>query len=117
MLAGDARLLEKLRREELIPLGSRIRTRLATEVATREELLACLEHLLTAAGNASLMTRELRHTLVDHAAGNCRILVSMAAELLMSAAQREITTLDEKLYLQVYGKPETQTSRRAAAAR
>lgn len=46
-----------------------------------------------------------------------RILVSMAAELLMSAAQREITTLDEKLYLQVYGKPETHTSRRAAAAR
>lgn len=62
MLAGDARLLEKLRREELIPLGPRIRTRLATEAATREELLACLEHLLTAPGNASLMTRELRQT-------------------------------------------------------
>jgi len=117
VLSGDARLLEKLRREELVPLGSRIRTRLATEVATREELLACLEHLITGAGNASLMTRELRHTLVDHAAGNYRILVSMAAELLMSAAQREITTLDEKLYLQVFGRPETQTSRRAAAAR
>jgi general secretion pathway protein A len=49
---GDARLLDKLRREELIPLGSRIRTRLATGVATREELLACLEHLLATAGNA-----------------------------------------------------------------
>lgn len=41
-LSGDARLLEKLRREDLIPLGSRIRTRLATEVATRDDLLACL---------------------------------------------------------------------------
>jgi type II secretory pathway predicted ATPase ExeA len=79
VLAGDARLLEKLRREELIPLGSRIRTRLAAEAAGREELLACLEHLLAAAGNAGLMTRELRQTLVDHAAGNYRILVSMAA--------------------------------------
>jgi type II secretory pathway predicted ATPase ExeA len=79
VLAGDARLLEKLRREELVPLGSRIRTRLATEAATREELLACLEHLLAAAGNASLMTRELRQTLVDHAAGNYRILVSSSA--------------------------------------
>ena len=59
---GDARLLDKLRREELIPLGSRIRTRLATGAATREELLACLEHLLATAGNASLMTKELRHT-------------------------------------------------------
>ena len=117
MLAGDGRLLEKLRREELVPLGSRIRTRLATEAATREELLACLEHLLAAAGNASLMTRELRQTLCDHAAGNYRILVSMAAELLMSAAQREITTLDEKLYLQVFSAPERSTARRAAAAR
>src|SRR3569833_784924 len=116
-LAGDGRLLEKPRREELIPLGSRIRTRLATGAATREELLACLEHLLAAAGNASLMTRELRQTLVDHAAGNYRILVSMAAELLMTAAQREITTLDEKLYLQVFSAPERSTARRAAAAR
>jgi len=114
VLAGDARLLEKLRREELIPLGSRIRTRLAIEAATREELLAALEHLLASAGNASLMTRELKHTLVDHAAGNYRICVTMAGELLMSAAQREITTLDEKLYLQVFARPETSATRRAA---
>jgi len=96
-------------------LGSRIRRRLATELASREELLSCLDHLLKSAGNATLMTKELRHTLVDHAAGNYRIFVSMAAELLMSAAQREITTLDEKLYLQVFARPETPTSRRGAA--
>jgi general secretion pathway protein A len=114
VLSGDARLLDKLRREELIPLGSRIRTRLATEVATREELLACLDHLLKSAGNATLMTKELRHTLVDHAAGNYRIFVSMAGELLMSAAQREITSLDEKLYLQVFARPDTPASRRGA---
>jgi type II secretory pathway predicted ATPase ExeA len=40
VLAGDARLLDKLRREDLIPLGSRIRTRLATEHASRDELMA-----------------------------------------------------------------------------
>ena len=40
------------------------------------------------AGNASLMTKELRHTLRDHAAGNDRIFVSMAAESLTTAAQR-----------------------------
>jgi DNA transposition AAA+ family ATPase len=115
VLAGDARLLDKLRREELIPLGSRIRTRLATGVATREELLSCLEHLLATAGNAGLMTKELRHTLCDHAAGNYRICIGMAAELLMTAAQREITELDEKLYLQVFAQPETQTPRRVGA--
>jgi general secretion pathway protein A len=117
VLAGDARLLDKLRREELIPLGSRIRTRLATEVATRDELLACLEHLLAAAGNASLMTKELRHTLCDHAAGNYRIFTAMAGELLLNAAQRDLPVLDEKLYLQVFARPETHSTRRAAAAR
>ena len=115
VLSGDARLLDKLRREELIPLGSRIRTRLATGVATREELLACLEHLLATAGNASLMTKQLRNTLCDHAAGNYRIFIGMAAELLMTAAQREITELDEKLYLQVFAQPETQAPRRVGA--
>ena len=117
VLAGDARLLDKLRREELIPLGSRIRTRLGLEIASREELLACLEHGLAAAGNATLMTQELRHTLCDHAAGNYRIFSAMAAELLMAAAQRELTVLDEKLYLQVFAPPETQRSRRVAGTR
>ena len=39
VLAGDSRLTDKLRREELLPLGSRIRTRLALEYADREELI------------------------------------------------------------------------------
>ena len=117
MLAGDARLIEKLRREELMPLGSRIRTRLATEHASREELLACLDHLLADAGNASLMTPPLRHTLCDHAAGNYRILTTLAAELLAVAAQRELPLLDEKLYLEVFAPSERTPSRRAGASR
>ena len=35
----------------------------------------------------------------------------------MTAAQREITTLDEKLYLQVFSAPERSTARRTNAAR
>ena len=117
VLAGDARLLEKLRQEDLIPLGSRIRTRLATEFASREELLACLEHLLAQAGNASLMTQSLRNTLCDHAAGNYRILTTMAAELLAAAAQKDLAVLDEKLYLDVFAPPAKATQRRSARAR
>ena len=117
VLAGDARLIEKLRREELIPLGSRIRTRLATEHASRDELLDSLNHLLASAGNASLMTPALRQTLCDHAAGNYRILTTMAAELLAAAAQRELAQLDEKLYLEVFAQPETPAPRRAGARR
>jgi general secretion pathway protein A len=117
VLAGDARLIEKLRREELIPLGSRIRTRLATEHASREELNEALTHLLAGAGNASLMTPPLRHTLCDHAAGNYRILTTMAAELLSAASQRDLPQLDEKLYLEVFAQPEAATPRRSATRR
>jgi general secretion pathway protein A len=117
VLVGDARLIDKLRREELIPLGSRIRTRLATEHASREELLAGLNHLLAGAGNASLMTPTLRHTLCDHSAGNYRVLTTMAAELLAAAAQRELPQLDEKLYLEVFAQPEAPAPRRTAARR
>jgi general secretion pathway protein A len=107
ILAGDRRLLEKLRREELLPLGSRIRTRLLLESATSEELRSCLIHLMEAAGNAKLMTRELIETLCDHALGNYRMLCTMANELLSVAAQRQLDLLDEKLYLEVFAAPET----------
>jgi len=117
VMAGDARLLEKLRREELIPLGSRIRTRLATEFASRDELLACLAHLLAGAGNASLMTLPLQQTLCDHAAGNLRILTTMAAELLSAAAQKDLAVLDEKLYLEVFAPSPKSAPRRASAGR
>lgn len=117
VLAGDARLIDKLRQEALIPLGSRIRTRLATEHASRDELAACLDHLIAGAGNASLMTPQLRQTLCDHAAGNYRILASLAAELLAAAAQRELPVLDEKLYFDVFAQPATPQARRAQPAR
>ena len=104
VFAGDGRLNNKLRRDELLPLGSRIRTRVLMEYADRNELMACLKHLQATAGNASLMTPQLMQTLCDHAIGNYRVLTGMAAELLASAAQQEITQLDEKLYLQVFGQ-------------
>jgi type II secretory pathway predicted ATPase ExeA len=103
VFAGDARLNSKLRRDELLPLGSRIRTRLSLEYASRDELADCLNHLLTTAGNARLMTTQLAATLCDHAVGNYRVLTGMAAELLATAAQRELTQLDEKLFLELYG--------------
>lgn len=113
VLAGDARLTTKLRRDELLPLGSRIRTRLVMEYADRSELTACLKHLLASAGNANLMTPELMQTLCDHAVGNYRVLTGMAAELLASAARQEITQLDEKLYLEMFGAPASKSRKSA----
>jgi len=117
VLAGDARLTDKLRREDLLPLGSRIRARLAMDYATREELAACLDHLLSTAGNAALITPQLRQTLCDHAAGNYRILTTMAAQLLSAAVQRQAPVLDEKLYFDVFTESATTTTAKARGPR
>lgn len=104
VFAGDARLPERFRSQDLLPLGSRIRRRLNLEYASRDELLACLEHLLDVAGNPALMTAELRATLADHAAGNYRVLMNLGDELLTTAADRQLPRLDEKLYLELYAQ-------------
>jgi general secretion pathway protein A len=102
VLSGDGRLPELLRQEDLIPLGTRIRTRLVMEPATRDELQQLLQHALEKAGNGSLMTDALMDTLVDHCAGNYRLLMTTAGELLAYGATQELQQLDEKLYLQVF---------------
>jgi general secretion pathway protein A len=118
VFAGDGRLPERFRSPELLPLGSRIRRRLTLEYASRDELLACLDHLLNAAGNASLMTSELRVTLADHAAGNFRVMMNLSDELLAVAADRKLPHLDEKLFLEVFSHtPKTKLTPAAATAR
>jgi type II secretory pathway predicted ATPase ExeA len=102
VLCGDSRLPELFRRDDLVPLGTRIRTRLVMEGASREELRELLKHGLAMAGNASLMTPQLIDTLVDHSAGNYRLLMTMGAELLAHALSREVEQLDEKFYFDVY---------------
>ncbi len=102
VLAGDDRLPERLRQPELLPLGSRIRRRLHLEYATRDELCACLDHLLDVAGNPALMTTELKVTVAEHAAGNYRVMMNIADELLAAAAERDLPRLDEKLYFDVF---------------
>ncbi len=115
VLGGDARLTEKFRGEELLPLGSRMRVRLVLQPATQHELLECLRHALAQAGNPRLMTPELMTTLCEHAAGNFRILMTMAGELLDAAVQREARQLDEKLYLEIFAIPKLPDRARAKA--
>jgi type II secretory pathway predicted ATPase ExeA len=116
VFAGDARFTTKLRRDELLPLGSRIRARLSLETAGRDDLLACLKHLQTQAGNPSLMTTELMKTLCDHALGNYRVLATMASELLAAAAQQELPQLDENLFLNAFGPTPSAPSKRVGSA-
>jgi general secretion pathway protein A len=115
VLAGDGRLTTKFRCEELLPLGSRIRVRLNLEPASASELAAFLHHALEAAGNRQLMTKPLIETLAEHAAGNHRVLMSLGAELLAAATERDLAQLDEKLYFDVFSKPPPPPDERANA--
>jgi type II secretory pathway predicted ATPase ExeA len=105
VLAGDQRLIERFRAEDLLPLGSRMRVRLALERNTPEELQDCLRHTLQKAGAVKLMTQEVIATLCDHSQGNLRALMNMAGELLALAAQREAPQIDEKLFFDLFSTP------------
>lgn len=105
ILAGDKRLSEALKTDDLRPIASRIRTRLVFDGASREDLLACLKHVLATAGNAKLMTEDVANALAEHALGNYRQLMTLANELLAAAAQREAARIDEKLFFEVFQPP------------
>ena len=105
VLAGDGRLVERFRSDELLPLGSRMRVRLTLDRATPEELADTLRHAMARAGAAKLMTPELITVLCDHALGNHRTLMNLAGELLAVAAQRDLRHLDEKLFLDAFAAP------------
>ena len=105
MLAGDGRLLESLKSDELAPLGSRMRVRLALDRATPQELAELVDHALRSAGAPKLMTPELIATIADHAQGNPRALMNIAGELLDAAAQREARHIDEKLFFELSSAP------------
>ena len=105
VLAGDGRLVERLRSDEFLPLDSRMRVRLTLERATPDALQACLRHALAQAGASTLITPEVIATLADHAQGNLRALMIMADELLAAAADRDARQIDEALFFDLYTPP------------
>lgn len=104
VLCGDTRLPERFRSNTLLSLGSRIRFRRMLEPYGKQELQDYLEYSLEQAGAPQLMSKALMKTLVEHAAGNLRLLNIMAAELLAVGAQQELSQLDENLFLQIYSR-------------
>jgi type II secretory pathway predicted ATPase ExeA len=102
ILAGDSRLIKKLQNVDLLPIGSRIRTRLHTEYSSPQELRESLLHMLKEAGNPKLMSTQLISTVCDHAAGNYRTLMNMANNMLAAAVRGEHDSLDEKLFFEVF---------------
>ena len=102
ILAGDSRLAHRLQGVDLLPIASRIRSRLRTEPLPPAQLQQCLTHLLKAAGSPKLLTPALSQTLCEHAMGNPRLLMNMANDLLAEALRQEREQIDEKLFFDVF---------------
>lgn len=117
VLCGDRRLEDKLRTPDLLPVASRIRTRLVLDAEPPDVLGTMLRHLLATAGNASLMTDELQRTVCEHAAGNRRVLMNLCNELLLLAVAKKAKQLDESLYLELTSADHRPARATAAPAR
>ncbi len=102
VICGDQRLPDRFRAPDLLAFGSRIRIRYTFESYAPEKLLAFINHSLDAAGATHLMTDGLKMTLSEHAGGNLRLLCSMASELIEIALQKQLSQLDEKLFIELY---------------
>lgn len=102
ILAGDQRLATRFEEPDLLPIASRLRSRLRLEALPPKQLQDCLNHLLKAAGHPKLFSPSLIQTLCEHAAGNLRLLMNMANDLLVAAGQQEREVIDEKLYFEVF---------------
>lgn len=102
ILAGDGRLAARLEEPDLLPIASRMRSRLRLEALPPKQLQECMNHLLKAAGNSKLLSASLIQTLCEHASGNLRLLMNMANDLLVAASQQEREVIDDKLYFEVF---------------
>jgi len=102
ILAGDGRLTRQFRRDDLLPIASRIRVRLNLGYLQPQQLSDWLGHVLEKAGRSDLMTAEVCQTLAEHAAGNLRVLANMAHDLLEAAARKDQEKIDAQLYFEVF---------------
>jgi type II secretory pathway predicted ATPase ExeA len=117
VLAGDGRLIEKLKNPDLLPLASRIRVRIHLDPYDPDALEKLLRHAIAQAGNVKLVANELVPTLAERAMGNPRTLFGLAADLLDAAAAREAKHIDEKLYFDVFSQPPSSARSSKAEAR
>jgi type II secretory pathway predicted ATPase ExeA len=102
VLVGDHRLTDKLKTQELLPLLTRIKTRLNMTPPSVEELTKLLTFVTTEAGNPDLMTPNLKRTLAEHAMGNYRIMMNLANETLILGAEKEVPKLDIDLFFELH---------------
>ena len=116
VLAGDSRLTNAFKEDSLIPLGTRMRTRLSVEPWTKPQLVDLLKDGMKHAGNLNLMSVGLAETLAEHAAGSPRVMMNLAADCLAIGCLKEVDQLDEGLFFELFPKQATNNMRRKSVS-
>ncbi len=114
VLCGDDRLTHKLQTDDLLPVASRVRCRLRFEPADSKALRECLCNHLQKAGNPRLISEQVMEALCEHAAGNYRVLMNMANDLLAAALHDEADQIDENLFFKVFDTRAGSSARRVS---
>lgn len=112
ILAGDSRLTHAFKQPDLVPLGTRIRTRLVMESWMKPQLIELLQESTKRAGNPGLLSADLTETLADHAAGNPRVMMNIAAECLAAGIKKETMQLDSGLFFEIFPLSQAQSGGR-----
>ena len=117
ILAGDERLSARLNTPDMLPILSRIRTRLQLGYAEPEHLYAVLDKTLEHAGRADLITDDVKRALSTHANGNLRAMMTMADHLLSHVIQHELPRIDEQVFFDVFKQPLADTANKPASSK
>ena len=116
ILAGDMRLTNAFKHENLIPLGTRMKTRMVMEPWMKPQLIELLKEGTRLAGNPNLLSVGLTETLAEHAAGSPRVLMNLAGECLAIGTFKEAAQLDEGLFFELFPPQSTVGARRKVTA-
>jgi len=102
VLAGDERLTAKFRTPDMLPVASRVRSRLHLGYAEPDRLRDALDHVLRHAGRPDLVTDHVKQALATHAHGNLRTMMTMGDNLLAHALEHELDAIDEQVFFDVF---------------
>lgn len=112
ILAGDQRLPAKLQEESLLPLATRMRTRINLEPLAKSNLVRLLNGVMTNAGRPDLMTEDLINSLVEHCLQNPRIMMNLASEILGLGLRKKAKQLGVELFFELF-PPVTKTKQKS----
>jgi type II secretory pathway predicted ATPase ExeA len=115
VLAGDTRLTNAFKQENLISLGTRMRTRLTLEPWTKAQLQELLQECTKRAGNPGLLSQGLVETLAEHAAGTPRVMMNLASDCLAMGLMKETAHLDEGIFFDLYPASNPASGRKKSA--